>query len=86
MREIDQKICAKPKPRVLGFGFVSRTLIGGIVKDAGNIPAAEIIARADAWKFGDRIHLFVELCGFIFSIVALRVWSAESEITGETNG
>jgi len=52
---------------------------------AGDLPAAEIIARIDAWKFGNRIRLFVELCGFMFSIIALRVWSAESQTTGETN-
>ena len=50
---------------------------------AGDLPAAEIVARVEEWKFGNRIRLFVELCGFIFSIVALRVWSAEASETGE---
>lgn len=50
---------------------------------AGDLPAAEIVARVEAWKFGNRIRLLVELCGFVFSIVALRVWSAESANTGE---
>ncbi len=45
---------------------------------AGDLPATEIIARVEEWKFGNRTRLCVELCGFVFSIVALRVWSAES--------
>lgn len=45
---------------------------------AGDLPAAEIIARIEQWKFGNRIRLLIELCGFIFSIIALRVWSEES--------
>ncbi len=53
-------------------------LISGISRDAGNLPAAEIIARADAWKFGNRIRLLVEFFGFICSIIALRVCSSES--------
>ncbi len=53
---------------------------------AGDLPAAEIIARVEAWKFGNRIRLFVELCGLVFSIIALRVWSAESQIGRETEG
>ncbi len=48
---------------------------------AGDLPAAEIIARVEEWKFGNRTRLLVELCGFVFSIVALRVWSAESAET-----
>jgi len=53
-------------------------LIWSIDREAGSIPAAEIIARADAWKFGNRIRLIVEMFGFVCSIIALRVWSAES--------
>ena len=52
---------------------------------AGDLPAEEIIARVDAWKFGNRIRLLIEFCGFVFSIIALRVWSAETQITGEIN-
>lgn len=52
---------------------------------AGDLPTAEIVVRVEKWKFGNRIRLFIELCGFAFSIIALRVWSAESQITGETN-
>ncbi len=59
-------------------------LIWSIDREAGNIPAAEIIARADAWKFGNRIRLIVEMFGFVCSIIALRVWSMESnEIQSE---
>ncbi len=71
----------------IGFGvclaviFYLAPLIGSIARDAGAVPAAEIIARADTWKFGNRIRLIVEFVGFVFSIVALRVWSVES-----TNG
>ncbi len=39
---------------------------------------SEIIARADAWKFGNRIRLFVEFFGFVCLIIALRGWSSES--------
>lgn len=72
---------------VIGFGiclaliFYLAPLIGSISRDAGTVPAAEIIERADAWKFGNRIRLIIEFVGFVFSIIALRVWSAEA-----TNG
>ncbi len=42
------------------------------------LSAAEVTTRANAWKFGNRIRLIVEMCGFVCSIIALRVWSAES--------
>ena len=77
---------------VIGFGvslvliLYLAPLIWSIDREAGIIPAAEIIARADAWKFGNRIRLIVELCGFLCSIIALRVWSAESQNTEETTG
>jgi len=45
----------------------------------GDLSADEIVARVEQWKFGNRIRLFIELCGFVFVIIALRVWSAESE-------
>jgi hypothetical protein len=69
---------------VIGFGvclvliLYLAPLIGSISGDAGSAPAAEIIARAEAWKFGNRIRLFVEFIGFVLSILALRVWSVES--------
>ncbi len=47
---------------------------------AGDLPAAEIIAGVERWKFGNRIRLIVECVGFVFSIIALRVWSIESAI------
>jgi hypothetical protein len=74
---------------VIGFGvslvliLYLAPLIWSIDREAGSIPAAEIIARADAWKFGNRIRLIVEMFGFVCSIIALRVWSAESGITVE---
>jgi hypothetical protein len=44
---------------------------------AGDLPAAEIIAGVEQWKLGNKVRLIVELFGFVFSIIALRVWSAE---------
>jgi hypothetical protein len=77
---------------VTGFGvslvliLYLAPLIWSIDREAGIIPAAEIIARADAWKFGNRIRLIFEMFGFVCSIIALRVWSAESGITVATDG
>ena len=45
---------------------------------AGDLPAADIVAGVEQWKTGNRIRLIVELAGFIFSIIALRVWSAKN--------
>jgi len=45
---------------------------------AGDMPAAEIIAGIEQWKTGNRIRLIVELFAFFFSIMALRIWSAET--------
>jgi hypothetical protein len=45
---------------------------------AGDMPAAEIAAGVAQWKTGNRIRLIVELIGFVCSILALRVWSAEN--------
>ena len=53
-------------------------LIGSVSRDAGILPADEIISRADTWKFGNRTRLIVEFFGFVCSVIALRVWSAES--------
>jgi hypothetical protein len=69
---------------IIGFGvslvliLYLAPLIWSIDREAGSIPAAEIITRADAWKFGNRIRLIVEMLGFMSSIIALRIWSAES--------
>ena len=53
---------------------------------AGDLPAADIIAGVERWKLGNRIRLIVELFGFIFSIIALRVWSAENASPHERAG
>jgi hypothetical protein len=45
---------------------------------AGDLPNAEIVAGVEQWKFGNRVRLIVELIGFVCSIIALRVWSAET--------
>ncbi len=45
---------------------------------AGDMSANEIIAGVDQWMLGNRIRLIVELFGFAFSVIALRVWSAET--------
>ncbi|HUR96669.1 MAG TPA: hypothetical protein VMZ26_01250 [Pyrinomonadaceae bacterium] len=45
---------------------------------SGDLPAADIVAGVGEWKFGNRIRLVVELAGFVFSIIALRVWSDEN--------
>ena len=53
---------------------------------AGDLPAADIVAGVDLWKMGNRVRLIVELFGFIFSIIALRVWSAENASPKERTG
>jgi hypothetical protein len=70
---------------VIGFGVCAALilylapLIGGIAADAaGGAPAEEIIRRAEVWRAGNKIRLVVELAGFICSIRALQVWSAEA--------
>jgi len=45
---------------------------------AGDLAAADIAAGVERWKLGNQVRLIVELFGFIFSIIALRVWSAEN--------
>jgi hypothetical protein len=50
---------------------------------AGDLPAANIVAGVEQWKLGNQIRLIVELFGFIFSIIALRVWSAENATLDE---
>ena len=74
---------------VIGFGIMLALilylapLIGSTSREAGKVPAAEIIARAEAWKFGNRIRLVAEMFGFVCSVMALRVWSAEAAEKGE---
>jgi hypothetical protein len=53
---------------------------------AGDLPASEIIAGVNQWKLGNRIRLIVELIGFVFSIIALHVWSAENAPINERTG
>lgn len=50
---------------------------------AGDLPASEIVAGVERWKLGNRIRLIVELFGFLCSVIALRVWSAEAGTAGE---
>ena len=45
---------------------------------AGDMPAADIIAGVAEWRIGNQIRLIVELFGFVFAIISLRVWSAEN--------
>ncbi len=40
---------------------------------AGDLSDTEIIAGVERWKLGNRIRLIIELSGFVFSIIALRV-------------
>ncbi|MBA2494385.1 MAG: DUF1772 domain-containing protein [Acidobacteria bacterium] len=47
---------------------------------AGDLSDTEIIAGVERWKLGNRIRLIIELSGFVFSIIALRVWSAENAL------
>ena len=47
----------------------------------GNKSAANhkfIPAGVERWISGNRIRLIVEMFGFIFPVIALRVWSAEN--------
>ncbi len=55
-------------------------LVAGLFQHsiAADLPAAEIIAGVEQWKTGNRIRLVVELFAFFFSVMSLRVWSAET--------
>lgn len=53
-------------------------LIWSIDLGLDKLSADEVITRANAWQFGNRIRLIVEMAGFVCSVVALRVWSAET--------
>jgi len=53
---------------------------------ADDLSDAEIIAGVERWKLGNRIRLIIELSGFVFSIIALRVWSAENALTSVRAG
>ena len=60
--------------------FYLAPLVGGMFSHsaAGDLPASEIVAGVGRWKLGNRIRLVVELFGFACSVIALRVWSAET--------
>jgi hypothetical protein len=60
-------------------------LVGSMFRHsvAGDLPAAEIVAGVERWKVGNRVRLLVELFGFVCSVVALRVWSAETASRAE---
>jgi hypothetical protein len=60
--------------------FYLAPLIQGMFQHsiAGDLPAADVVTGVEQWKIGNRIRLIVELFGFLFSIIALRVWSAET--------
>ena len=63
-------------------------LVGGMFQHsiAGDLPATDIVAGVERWKLGNRVRLIVELLGFVFSIIALRVWSAENASPNERAG
>jgi hypothetical protein len=50
---------------------------------AGDLPAQEIVAGVERWKFGNRIRLIVELFGFACLVIALRVWASEAAASDE---
>ncbi len=60
--------------------FYLAPLVGSMFQHsiAGDLSAAEIVAGVEQWKLGNRIRLMVELFGFVFSIIALRVWATEN--------
>jgi hypothetical protein len=68
--------------------FYLAPLVQGMFRHsiAGDLPAAEIVAGVEEWKMGNRVRLIVELFGFIFSIIGLRVWSAENASSNEWMG
>ena len=65
---------------VAALVFYLAPLVGSMFRHsvAGDLSAAEIVAGVEQWKLGNRVRLIVELFGFVFSIIALRVWSAET--------
>jgi hypothetical protein len=68
--------------------FYLAPLVGSMFQHSigGDLPAGEIVAGVEQWKLGNRIRLIVELFGFVFSIIALRVWSAENASSDERAG
>jgi len=68
--------------------FYLAPLVGSMFQHsiAGDLSPAEIVAGVEQWKLGNRIRLMVELFGFVFSIIALLVWSAENASHDEPAG
>lgn len=60
--------------------FYLAPLIQGMFQhsNSGDLSAPDIVAGVERWKLGNRIRLIIELLGFVFSILALRVWSEEN--------
>jgi len=50
-----------------------------------SLPMQEIKARVSEWKTGNVIRLIVEFFGFLFSVIALKTWSAETSAVTLTN-
>lgn len=69
----------------LSLVFYLAPLVGSMFAHsvAGDVPASEIVAGVEKWKLGNRIRLGVELFGFVCSVIALRVWSAEAASPNE---
>lgn len=65
--------------------FYLAPLVGSLFRHsvAGDLPADTIAAGVERWKLGNRIRLVVELFGFLCSVLALRVWSAEAGLSKE---
>ena len=63
-------------------------LVGSMFRHsmARDLPASDIVAGVERWKFGNRVRLIVELFGFVCSVVALRVWAAEATSPNERTG
>lgn len=68
--------------------FYLAPLVGNMFRHsvAGDLSASEIVAGVERWKLGNRLRLVVELFGFVCSVIALRVWSAEADRPGERAG
>lgn len=49
-----------------------------------SLPAEEIKARVSEWKTGNVIRLIVEFFGLLFSVLALKTWSAETSAVNHT--
>ncbi len=50
-----------------------------------SLPAQEIIRRVAEWKTGNAIRLLFDFFGFLFSVLALRTWTAEAAAATSDN-